>query len=188
MGKIRILFAYFICLLSICNVAISEPLDIYNLKLKNIDGDTVNFAEYKDQVLLIVNTASKCGFTPQYKDLEALSEKYKDRPFKVLGFPSNDFGNSEPSNNAEIKKFCKLRYDVKFPLFEKSSVSGEKDPTNPLFKTLTQTSNDELKGKISWNFEKFIVDRKGELKARFGPSTNPASSKITDEIDKLLNE
>ena len=164
-----------------------EPA-LYKLKLKNIDGETVSLSTYKDNVLVIVNTASKCGFTPQYKDLESLQEKYKDQKVKVLGFPSNDFGNTEPADNGEIKKFCKLKYGVTFPVFEKSSVNGELGPINPLFKILTQESEEALRGKVSWNFEKFIVDKKGNLRERFGPSTNPASTKVTDSIEKLLDE
>lgn len=166
----------------------STPRSIYNIKLKTLEGDLVDFSAFKNEVLLIVNTASKCGFTPQYKDLESLSTKYSGDHIKILGFPSNDFGNTEPADNKEIKKFCKLRYGVTFPLFEKSSVSGATGSVNPVFQILTEDSSQDLKGKVEWNFEKFVVDKKGVLRARFGPSTNPASSKITNLIDELSKE
>lgn len=157
--------------------------NILDVKVKDIDGNNVNLSKYKGQVLLIVNVASKCGYTPQYKELEAIYKKYKDQGFTVLGFPSNDFKQQEPGTNEEIKSFCTENYGVTFPLFDKVKVLGSEK--TELYKRLTNnkvTGNDE----INWNFEKFIIDKKGEVVARFAPNITPTSPTVVEAIEKEL--
>jgi len=141
-----------------------------------------NLCQYQGKVLLVVNTASYCGFTGQYEDLEKIYAKYKDQGFVVLGFPSNDFGQQEPGSNKEIADFCKNTYDVKFPMFAKSSVSGTS--ANPLFKMLIAKTGTTPK----WNFYKYLIDRNGNVVDSFGSMTKPTSSSVVDEIQKLLGE
>jgi len=141
-----------------------------------------NLCQYQGKVLLVVNTASYCGFTGQYEDLEKIYAKYKDQGFVVLGFPSNDFGQQEPGSNKEIADFCKNTYDVKFPMFAKSSVSGS--TANPLFKMLIAKTGTTPK----WNFYKYLIDRNGNVVDSFGSMTKPTSSSVVDEIQKLLGE
>jgi glutathione peroxidase len=159
---------------------------IFTIPLKTIEGKSQTLAEYKGKVLLVVNTASKCGFTPQYRDLEALYEKYSEKGFVVLGFPSNDFLGQEPGTNEEIKTFCKLRYGVKFPLYEKGPVTGE--AIQPLYKELLGTAPEQFKTPVEWNFEKIIVDKKGQVRDRFGSVVNPVNGRVTSAIEKLLAE
>lgn len=163
---------------------VSSLPSLYGFKVKSIEGDEVDLSSFKGKVLLIVNTASECGFTPQYEDLENLYNKYKDQGLVVLGFPANDFGNQEPASNKEIKEFCKVRFGVTFPLFEKQSVSGE--TIQPLFAYLTNVANPELNGSINWNFEKFLIDKDGKLVDRFGSFTNPMGGKIVKKVEALL--
>ncbi len=146
------------------------------------DDAPQNLCQYQGKVVLVVNTASFCGFTSQYEGLEKLYAKYKDRGLVVLGFPSNDFGQQEPGSNKEIADFCKNTYDVKFPMFAKSSVSGSNP--NPLFKMLIAKTGTTPK----WNFYKYLIDRKGNVVASYGSMTKPTSSSITAEIEKLLGE
>jgi glutathione peroxidase len=141
-----------------------------------------NLCQYQGKVILVVNTASFCGFTSQYEGLEKIYAKYKDKGFVVLGFPSNDFGQQEPGSNKEIADFCKNTYDVKFPMFAKSSVSG--NSPNPLFKILIAKTGTTPK----WNFYKYLIDRKGNVVDSFGSVTKPTSNSITDQIEKLLEE
>jgi glutathione peroxidase len=141
-----------------------------------------SLCQYQGKVILAVNTASFCGFTSQYEGLEKLYAKYKDRGLVVLGFPSNDFGQQEPGSNKDIAEFCKNTYDVKFPMFAKSSVSGSNP--NPLFKMLIAKTGTTPK----WNFYKYLIDRNGNVVDSFGSMTKPASSSITSEIEKLLGE
>ncbi|WP_255539906.1 glutathione peroxidase [Polynucleobacter sp. 78F-HAINBA] len=141
-----------------------------------------NLCQYQGKVILVVNTASFCGFTSQYEGLEKLYAKYKDRGLVVLGFPSNDFGQQEPGSNKEIADFCKNTYDVKFPMFAKSSVSGSNP--NPLFKMLIAKTGTTPK----WNFYKYLIDRNGNVVDSYGSMTKPSSSSITGEIEKLLGE
>lgn len=156
----------------------------YEFKLKSIDGQEVDLSQYKGKALLIVNTASQCGFTPQYKGLQKLYETYSPRGLVVLGFPSNDFGGQEPEANEKIKSFCELNYGVKFPLFQKGSVSGK--DKQPFFKYLTEEANKELKNEIKWNFEKFLISKQGELLFRFSSSVNPDSAELQNAIEKAL--
>jgi glutathione peroxidase len=159
---------------------------IYDIKVKSINGKEQSLSDYKGKVLLIVNTASGCGFTPQFKSLQELYAKYNSKGFVVLGFPSNDFGGQEAKSNKEIKEFCELNYKVSFPLFEKAVVKGQ--GKIPLFRFLTEQSEKSLKGEIDWNFEKFVVSREGLVKARFDSVHDPMSKQVTEKIESLLNE
>jgi glutathione peroxidase len=157
--------------------------DIYGHSAKAIDGRHVSLGAWRGRVLLIVNTASKCGFTPQYEGLEALQKKYGGQGFTVLGFPCNQFGAQEPGDEAEIANFCKLTYDVDFPLFAKVAVNG--DDADPLWKDLKKAAPGLLGSEaIKWNFTKFLVDRRGEVVERFAPATKPEA--LESEIEKLL--
>jgi glutathione peroxidase len=163
------------------------PDSVLKFQAKDIDGKAVELAKYKGEVLLIVNTASQCGYTPQYEGLEAAYEKYKDKGFAVLAFPANEFGKQEPGTNAEIKSFCTSTYKVSFPLFSKVVVKGE--GIDPLFKYLTsRETNPKFAGEIPWNFTKFLVNRKGEVIARFSPKDAPESEKVVKAIETALAE
>jgi glutathione peroxidase len=157
---------------------------IYDLNVKRIDGSEESLSKYKGKTMVIVNTASKCGFTPQYEGLEKLYETYKDRGVVVLGFPSNDFGGQEPGSNKEIQSFCKLNYGVTFPLFEKSPVTGA--AKNQVFKTLLTLS--PSKSEIHWNFEKFVVGPSGEFLGRFLSSVDPQSQTLVSVIEKSIKK
>jgi glutathione peroxidase len=181
-------------------------MSIYDFKFNSIDNEPVNLEDYKGKVLLIVNTASKCGFTPQYEGLEELYKKYNDKGFEILGFPSNQFAEQEPGTNTEIKNFCLINFGVTFPLFEKTDVRGE--TVNPLFKYLTDKApfkgfdlsnpnakmlsdyinsnhSDFMEGNsIKWNFTKFLVDSSGNVVSRFESPIEPLS--ISSEVEKLL--
>jgi glutathione peroxidase len=164
-----------------------KPASVLDYHVKDIDGKDVDLAKFRGKVLLIVNTASQCGNTPQYKDMEAIYEKYKDQGFEVLAFPANEFGSQEPGDNAEIKEFCTTKYKVSFPLFSKIVVDG---PTiHPLYQFLTSHATDpKFAGKIQWNFAKFLVNRKGEIIDRFAPGEKPSTKKVTGAIEKALAE
>lgn len=158
-------------------------MSIYDYQVKDINGNEISMSKYKGKVLLIVNVASKCGFTKQYKGLEQLYKTYKDKDFMVLGFPSNEFSNQEPGDEEEIKKFCSLTYDVNFDMFSKVEVNGEN--TTPLYEYLKK----EKKGifgskKIKWNFTKFLVDKNGNVLKRYTPTKKPES--LINDIEKLL--
>jgi len=155
---------------------------IYDFKEKTIDGQEVSLGSYKGKALLVVNTASKCGFTPQYKAMEALYEKYKDKGFEILAFPANNFMGQEPGSNEQIKEFCLLNYKTKFPLFSKISVKGK--DMNPLYQFLTTEAG--FDGDISWNFNKFLVSPDGKVIARFGSKTDPLASELTSKLEEIL--
>ncbi len=157
----------------------TAPGSVYDYKLKSIDGKNFNLAAYKGKKLLIVNTASKCGFTPQYAELQKLADEYKDKVV-VVGFPANNFGGQEPGANLAIKEFCKKNYGVTFPLSEKVSVKG--DDISPLFKYLTSAENPDFTGEIKWNFEKFLIDENGKLIHRYRSSVKPLSTEITSQL------
>lgn len=183
-------------------------MSIYNFNAITIDGDEVSMEQYRGKVLVIANTASECGFTPQYQGLEKLYEQYKDKGFEILGFPSNQFAGQEPGESQEIKKFCTLNYGVSFQLFKKSDVRGEN--AQPLFRYLTEKTtfkgfdlnqpnekkfNDFLKesypklleeNSIKWNFTKFLIDRDGKIVKRYEPTTEPAA--MVSDIEKLLEK
>src|ERR1700742_5053386 len=156
------------------------PSTVYDFKLTNIDGQAFSLAQNKGKKVLIVNTASKCGFTHQYADLQKLSELYKDK-LVVVGFPANNFAQQEPGTAAEIKTFCSKNFGVTFPLSEKVSVKG--DDICPLFKYLTTAPNPDFTGDIKWNFEKFLIDENGNLVHRFRSATTPTSPEITKYLE-----
>lgn len=158
------------------------PLDF---KVKDIDGKEVDLSQYKGKVVMIVNVASKCGLTPQYEQLEALYEKYKDQDFVILGFPANNFNGQEPGSNEEIKLFCQDKYKVDFPMFSKISVKGE--DTAPLYQYLTSTEkNGAFGGEIKWNFNKFLVGKDGKVLARFEPRVKPDEQEVVAKIEEAL--
>ena len=160
-----------------------KKMSIYDFNVKTIDGQEISMSKYKGKVLLIVNVASRCGFTSQYEGLEKLFEKYKNEDFMVLGFPSNQFANQEPESNEEIKEFCSLTYDVKFDMFAKIDVNGENE--TPLYKFLKSSQKGILGTQdIKWNFTKFLVDKEGNVVDRFASTTTPES--IEKDILKLL--
>jgi glutathione peroxidase len=160
---------------------------VYDFSPKSIDGAEAPLSAYKGKVLLIVNVASKCGFTPQYKSLEAIYEKYKDQGFLVLGFPANNFMQQEPGTNDEIKQFCTRKYNVSFPMFSKISVKG--DDQYPLYTYLTSSEqNPKTGGEIKWNFTKFLVDRNGTVVARFEPNVDPMTPAVTEAIEGALKQ
>lgn len=155
---------------------------IYNISVKYMSGKEVQLLDYKDKVLLIVNTASKCGFTPQFESLQKLYEKYSDKGFVVLGFPCNQFGNQDPGTDEEINSFCSLNHGVTFPMFSKVEVNGKN--AHPLFRFLKSKASGFLFKNIKWNFTKFLVDRQGNVVKRFGPATDPIS--IEKYIENIL--
>ena len=158
-------------------------MSIYQFEAQTLSGEPVSLATYRGQVLLIVNTASKCGFTPQYEGLEAVHRRHKDFGFSVLGFPCNQFGAQEPGDPAEIANFCSLTYDVTFPMFAKIEVNGPK--AHPLYVHLTSQKRGLLGSKgIKWNFTKFLIDREGRVVGRYGPTTKPEA--IASAIEALL--
>jgi glutathione peroxidase len=155
----------------------------YDLRVKSIDGQEIALTDYAGKVLLIVNTASKCGFTPQYDGLEALYEKYRERGFVVMGFPCNQFGAQEPGGEKEIAEFCSLRFNIAFPMFAKIDVNGSN--ADPLYKFLKEAKPGLLGSEsIKWNFTKFLVDRKGNVVERYAPTTKPEA--IATTIEELL--
>ena len=176
---------------------------IYDFSVKKINGTPATIGDYKGKVLMIVNVASKCGLTPQYDALEKAYEKFHEKGFEILGFPANEFGAQEPGSNTEIQEFCTTNFGVKFPMFEKIVVKGEGQ--NPFYKYLTETkpeaqkTNDDFENKLKkygvvrekkndilWNFEKFLINRKGEVVARFSPEISPDDPMITKAIEAAL--
>ena len=156
---------------------------VYEFSAKTIDGKSRKLGDYKGKVLLVVNTASQCGFTPQYKGLETLYKQFKDRGFAVLGFPSNQFGQQEPGNDTEIAEFCEMNFGVTFPLFSKVDVNG--DGAHPLFKYLTSAKPGMLGSEgIKWNFTKFLIDRQGNVVKRYAPTDTP--EKIEKDLAGVL--
>jgi glutathione peroxidase len=163
----------------------SSEKSIYEFSMKDIDGKDVKLDSFRGKVVMIVNVASKCGLTPQYEGLEALYKKYKEQGFVVLGFPANNFMGQEPGTETEIKEFCKLKYDVSFPMFSKISVKGKDQ--HPFYTFLTsEKSNAGFSGDIGWNFEKFLFNKEGKTIARFSPSTKPDSTEVIEAIEKAI--
>src|ERR1017187_3831825 len=154
--------------------------NVHEFTLNSIEGKPAPLSAYQGKVVLIVNVASRCGFTPQYAGLEPLYEKYKDRGFVILGFPANNFGGQEPGTNEEIKTFCSTKYNVTFPMYSKISVKG--DDKAPLYQFLTDATGSE----IQWNFTKFLVDKDGKVVARFESKVTPESPDIAAAIEKAL--
>lgn len=157
--------------------------DLQSIPLKDIDGKDTSLKAYNGKVLLLVNVASKCGYTPQYEGLEALYRKFKDRGLVVLGFPSNDFGSQEPGTEAEIKTFCTSKYDVTFPMFSKLHVKGAEQ--HPLYAALTGPES-SAPGPVKWNFGKFLVGKDGKLIARYDSATKPDDAKLAEAIETAL--
>lgn len=158
-------------------------MSIFDLSVRTIDGQEQSLEDFKGKVLLVVNTASKCGFTPQYEGLEALHRRYHDQGLEVLGFPCDQFGHQEPGDEAEIKQFCSLKYDVSFPLFAKIEVNGE--GAHPLYRHLKEEKPGVLGSRgIKWNFTKFLIDRQGQVFKRYAPTDKPES--LSKDIETLL--
>ncbi len=158
---------------------------IYDFVVKDIDGKDVKLEQFKGKAILIVNVASKCGFTSQYEGLQKIYSRYQEQGFVILGFPANNFLGQEPGTNEEIKQFCSLTYNVTFPMFSKISVKGK--DIAPLYKFLTEKeTNPEFAGNISWNFNKFLVDRDGKIVARFGSRSKPESEEVIQAIEKVM--
>ena len=172
--------AYLLAAMTLLGAGVSPAASMYDFSMDSIQGQPVPLSEYKGKVALVVNVASRCGFTPQYTSLEATYRKYKDRGFVVLGFPANNFRSQEPGTNAEIQDFCKRTYDVTFPMFSKISVLGEDKA--PLYKYLTSQMGSE----IEWNFTKFLVGPDGQVLARFPSKVTPDSPEVTAAIEKAL--
>lgn len=159
-------------------------MNFYDFSAKNMDGQEVSMEEYKGKVTLIVNTASKCGLTPQFKDLEALYEEYNVRGLEILGFPCNQFAHQDSGSNEEIHQFCLLNYGVTFNMFEKINVNGK--DAHPLYKYLKSEAKSILSKEIKWNFTKFLIDDNGKVIKRYAPTVAPL--KIKNDIEKLLNK
>jgi glutathione peroxidase len=165
--------------------AMAVAHSVYDFTLKSIDGKPTSLHAYHGKVLLLVNVASKCGYTPQYTALESLYEKYKDQGLVIVGIPANNFASQEPGTNAEIKTFCSRKYNVSFPMMEKVSVKG--DDKTPLYQFLTDKStNPQIGGEIQWNFTKFLFDRNGKPLERFEPAVKPDSPEMVAAIESAL--
>ncbi|MCH8332245.1 MAG: glutathione peroxidase [Bacteroidetes bacterium] len=160
----------------------TSPLTIYDFTVESIDGGKIDFSEFKGKKILVVNTASECGNTPQYKQLQKLYEQHKEH-LVIVGFPANNFGKQEPGTNEEIEEFCKIKYGVTFPMASKISVVG--DDMHEIYQWLTKkTFNRVLDSKVTWNFQKYLIDEQGNLVSTFAPKTDPMSQEILDAINK----
>ncbi len=173
-----------IAALVLCQISAVHAESIYDIKLKDIDGKDTTLSAYKGKVILIVNVASKCGFTKQYTGLETIYQKYKDRGFVVLGFPCNQFGGQEPGSNEEIRQFCSSKFNVTFPLFDKLEVNGEK--RHSLYDALVGKDS-PFPGDIKWNFTKFLIGKDGKILKRFESSVTPESPGVTEAIDAAIS-
>ena len=162
----------------------SEPMTYRTIKFNTIAGETTSLADFEGKAIVIVNTASECGYTSQYAGLQELYEKYSDSGLVVIGFPANNFGNQEPGTNAQIKEFCASRFDVRFPMMAKVSVRGE--DKHPLYTYLTEQS--PVPGEIKWNFNKFVLDREGNVIARFDSPVTPLSDKMQSAVRQALGD
>jgi glutathione peroxidase len=175
-----------LCLLIGAVAVMAEGKTVYDFTLNSIDGQRSPLAAYKGKVVLLVNVASRCGYTPQYTALESIYEKYKDRGFVIVGIPANNFGGQEPGTNAEIKTFCSSKYNVTFPMMAKVSVKGE--DTTPLYQFLTdKAAHPQTGGEIKWNFTKFLVGPDGHVITRFEPEVTPDAPQVTSAIEKALS-
>ncbi|HXX76839.1 MAG TPA: glutathione peroxidase [Nitrospiraceae bacterium] len=162
----------------------AKTTSIYDFTMDDIDGKPVNLSQYRGKVLLVVNTASMCGNTPQYSELEKMYETYQEKGFEILAFPANNFGQQEPGTNQEIKNFCFTKYSLTFPLFSKISVKG--DDKHPLYRYLTEQS--PFPGEVEWNFQKYLIDRSGNVVARYHHRTKPLSEEIVRGIETALSK
>ena len=167
-------------------VRTTSPVSLYPIPLTLNDGTETEFGRFKGKVVLVVNVASNCGFTPQYAGLEALYGKFRDRGFEILGVPCNQFAGQEPGSDTEIAEFCQRNFGVTFPLTEKARVRGKGQ--HPLYAELTKFKSGLLPGLVKWNFEKFLVNRDGQVVDRFAPTTEPDSAEIIDAIEKALGD
>lgn len=158
-------------------------MGFYDLSAEGMSGETVSMKQYEGKVVLVVNTASKCGLTPQFKELEALYRQYKEKGLVILGFPCNQFANQEPGNASEISEFCQINYGVTFKMFQKIEVNGK--GTHPLYCFLKSQAGSIFNKEIKWNFTKFLVDSQGKVVRRYAPTTSPL--KIANEIEKLMS-
>jgi glutathione peroxidase len=163
----------------------AEP-DYLRHSVKDIAGTNVALSKFKGDVLLVVNTASNCGFTGQYKGLQQLHEKYEGKGLRVLGFPCNDFGSQEPGSEKEIAQFCSAEYAVTFPMFGK--VKAKSTPKHPLYKDLTENTPEGVRGEVPWNFTKFLIGRDGKVVARFGPAVSPMSAELVGKVESSLGK
>lgn len=183
-----ILFTFPVLFLFLCTLLANSPAysgSLYDFTMQTIDGDTVRLSRYRSEVLLIVNVASQCGNTPQYKDLEQLFRQYRQEGFAILAFPANNFNGQEPGTNSEIKDFCERNYGVTFDLFSKISVLGKDQ--HPIYTYLT-SENPEFTGDVSWNFEKFLIGRDGKIIGRFKPAMKPFSEELTTALKRALKK
>lgn len=160
-------------------MSLAAASSIHDFEMKAIDGETVSMADYEGKVLLVVNVASRCGFTPQYEGLQALHEKYDGKGLVVMGFPANNFGGQEPGTDAEIKAFCNRSYGVSFPMFSKISVKGA--DKHPLYEFLTASGEE-----VPWNFTKFLIGKDGQVIRRFEPDVEPLADELTGAVDSAL--
>jgi glutathione peroxidase len=168
-----------------CAAVLGGEKSVYDFTLRSIDGQPAPLSAYKGKVVMLVNVASRCGFTPQYSALESIYEKYKDQGFVIVGIPANNFGSQEPGTNQEIKTFCQTKYNVTFPMMSKVSVKG--DDKTALYQYLTDKSaNPKTGGEIQWNFTKFVVGPDGQILQRFEPAVKPDSPEVTGSIEKAL--
>ena len=167
-----------------CVMAGQPEINFHKLVMKDIDGKDRKLSEFAGKSVLVVNTASNCGYTSQYKGLQELTDKYGPQGFTVLGFPSNDFGGQEPGTEQEIKRFCEERFQVTFPMFSKVKVTGA--TKDPLYMFLTEQSGEAHRGPVRWNFTKFLVDPTGKVVNRFGSSTRPMDSDVTAAVEASL--
>jgi glutathione peroxidase len=173
------------CILFLGASVMATDKNVYEFTLNSIDGQPTPLAAYKGKIAMLVNVASRCGFTPQYAALESVYEKYKDRDFVIIGVPANNFGGQEPGSNQEIKTFCSTKYHVSFPMMSKVSVKG--DDKTPLYQYLTDKSaNPQTGGDIQWNFTKFLIGPDGRVLTRFEPDVPPDSPQVTAAIEKAL--
>jgi glutathione peroxidase len=170
-------------LLAVVPGAAAEDGTVYAFRARRLDGPEQGLDDYRGRVLLLVNTASRCGFTPQYEGLEALYQRHRERGFAVLGFPSNDFGEQEPGSDAEIARFCKANYGVEFPMFSKIAVTG--DAAHPLYRWLAALP-DPVGGPVRWNFQKYLVDRRGRVVARYDSRVSPDDPALLSRLEALL--
>ncbi|GIV27493.1 MAG: glutathione peroxidase [Bacteroidia bacterium] len=179
------MFYFFLAIPFIGNIFQNQPSEktsIHQFKAKDIDGNVVDFSKFKGKKLLIVNTASECGFTPQYKDLETLYQKYKDKNFLIIAFPCNDFGGQEPGDAQQIKSFCQKNYGVSFLIMEKVKIKG--DSPHPIYQWLTQKEKNGVKSStVMWNFQKYLIDENGYLVDYYNSMVSPLSDKIVNWIE-----
>ena len=187
----KLLMSMLVLLSLACSSAQGEPGEttqqenaVIDHVVQSLSGEQIDLSEYRGKAMLIVNTASKCGFTPQYADLQKLYETYTDRGLVVIGFPSNDFGGQEPGSAEEIETFCRKNYGVSFPMMAKIHTKGPEKA--PIYRTLTEETSDDIRGEVKWNFTKFLVDPEGRIVRRFGSRVKPMSSEINEAVEAVL--